>query len=384
MQCGRHRDLAFDLPLPLPLLLCWLLLAPGASEAADKPADKPAEPVMSRIAFGSCARQDRPQPIWDAVVETRPQLFLFLGDNVYADTADMAVMRAKYRLLAEQPGYQKLLRACPVLATWDDHDYGLDDSGADYPMRRQSQAVFLDFFAAPPDDERRTRDGVYCARVFGPPGRRVQVILLDTRSFRSPLKGGFRPGERGEGRRGKYLPDPDPAATMLGEAQWRWLEEQLKAPAELRVIGSSVQVVPDEHGWEKWGNFPRERERLFRLIKQTGAGGVVLLSGDRHLAEISRLPADHPLGVGYPLYDVTSSSLNSPSGNATAAGTRFANEANSYRLGLTYFDTNFGTVHVDWDKPDPVVRLQVRDEKGDVALQQRLPLSQLKPAAGAR
>ena len=358
---------------------CVLVLLAGSLAGSARAAEPTrSDQLLSRIAFGSCAKEDKPQPIWDAVVETRPELFLFLGDNIYADTADMEVLRAKYRLLGEQPGYRKLLEACPVMATWDDHDYGADDAGADYPMRRESQQVFLDFFGAPQDDPRRKREGVYHSRVFGPPGKRVQVILLDTRYFRSPLVKGFEAGERGEGRRGKYLPSPDPAATMLGEAQWRWLGEQLRAPAELRLIASSVQVIPDGHGWEKWGNFPRERDRLFRLIRESRAGGVIFVSGDRHLAEISCLPANAAADVGYPLYDVTSSSLNAPSGNLTTAGTRFANEINAHRVGNTYFDTNFGTVHVDWDQPDPVVRAQVRDEKGDVVLQQRLPLSALR------
>ena len=165
---------------------------------------------------------------------------------------------------------------------------------------------------------------------------------------------------------------------MLGETQWRWLAEQLKVPAELRLIGSGIQVIADEHGSEMWGNFPRERHRLFRLIRETKANGVVFLSGDRHLAEISRLRSDHADGIGYPLFDVTSSSLNVPSGNFTKSKVRFANEINSYRVGLTYFDTNFGTVLIDWDQPDPVVRLQVREEQGGVVLQQRLKLSQLQ------
>lgn len=336
-----------------------------------------AEAVVSRIAFGSCAKQDQPQPIWDAVVETKPQLFLFLGDNVYADTRDMGVMRAKYRQLGEQPGYQKLKQTCPVLATWDDHDFGADDSGAEYPMKRQSQQIFLDFFEAPPDDPRRTREGIYASRVFGPEGKRLQVILLDTRYFRSPLKTGYQPGEPGEGRRGRYLPETNAATTILGDTQWRWLEEQLRIPAEVRLIASSVQVIPTDHAWEAWANFPHERKRLLRLIRDTRAAGVIFLSGDRHLAEISRLPGDAPDGVGYPLYDVTSSSLNAPSGNKTKAGTRFGNEINSHAVGRAYFEVNFGTIHVDWDQPDPVIRAQVRDEEGDVVLQQRIKLSEL-------
>ena len=347
-----------------------------AAEVVQVRAD---EQPLSRIAFGSCANQDRPQPVWEAVVATQPELFLFLGDNVYADTEDIDVLRATYQRLGKQPGFQKLKQTCPVLATWDDHDFGANDAGGEYPKKRESQQVFLDFFDVPKGDPRRRQEGVYQARVFGPVGKRVQIILLDTRYFRSPLKKGFKAGEPGDGRRGVYLPNTDPQATMLGEQQWKWLGEQLRMPAELRLIGSSIQFVADEHGSEKWGNFPRERQRLLQLLRETKAAGVVVLSGDRHLAEISRLPAGDKNGPGYALYDVTSSSLNVPSGNLTKAGTRFANEINSYRVGLTYFEANFGTIAINWEQAEPVIRLQVRDTEGDVVLQQKVTLSELCP-----
>ncbi len=355
------------------------LIAIAALQISSPPANAQNPALLSKFAFGSCARQNQPQPIWDAVVATEPQLFVFLGDNIYGDSEDMDVLRAKYQLLGNQPGYKKLKATCPILATWDDHDYGVNDGGAEYPKKRESQQVFLDFFGVPQDDVRRKREGVYSAQTFGPEGKRVQIILLDARYFRSPLKTGYKPGEPGDGYRGKYIANTDPGATVLGEVQWRWLEQQLKVPAELRIIGSGVQVIADEHGSEIWGNFPLERKRLFALIKKTRANGVVFLSGDRHLSEIARLSPDHALGVGYPLYDITSSSLNAPSGNFTKAGNRFANEINSYRVGLTYFDTNFGSVQIDWDQPDPLVRLQVRDEKGAVVLQQKVTVGQLKP-----
>lgn len=356
------------------LLLGVVLLNCSRSTAAD-------EKLLSRIAFGSCAKQDRPQPIWDSIVAAQPEYFLFLGDNIYGDSEDMDVLRAKYQLLGNQPGYQKLKQSCRVLATWDDHDYGANDAGAEYPKKRESQGVFLDFFDVPKNDPRRQQDGVYSSHLFGPVGKRIHVILLDARYFRSPLKTGFQPGEPGDGRRGKYIPNTDANATVLGETQWKWFEEQLLVPAEVRIIGTGVQLIADEHGSEMWGNFPAERRRFLQLIRKTKATGVVILSGDRHLSEIARLAADHQDGVGYPLYDVTSSSLNTPSGNLTKAGTRFANEINSYRVGLTYFDTNFGMVLVDWTQSDPVIRIQVRDEKSDVVLQQRLKLSELKPVA---
>lgn len=349
-------------------LVCLFCVCVATSVEAE-------ESVLSRIAFGACAKQDQPQPIWDAIVETQPQQFIFLGDNIYGDTEDMTLLKSKWDLLAGQPGYRKLAAICPVTGTWDDHDYGKDDAGVEYPKKVESQKLFLDFLKVPATDPRRHREGVYGSQVTGPVGQRVQIILLDTRYFRSPLIKGYEKGEPGEGRRGIYAPDTDPKSTVLGSAQWTWLREQLLIPAEVRVIASSIQVVPSENGWETWGNFPRERDRLFQLIRETQASGVVLLSGDRHLAEISRMD---PAAAGYPVFDVTSSSLNAPSGNTSKAGTRFGNEINRYRVGLTYFDTNFGMIRIDWSQPDPVLRLQVCDEKGGVVLQQRLKLSELQ------
>lgn len=336
-----------------------------------------AQEPLRRIGFGSCAKQDKPQPIWDSIVEQQPQLFLFIGDNIYGDTEDMQVLKQKWDLLGAQPGYQKLKRQCPVLATWDDHDFGANDAGAEYPKKRESQQIFQDFFDIPKDSPRRQQEGVYHAEVFGPPGQRVQIILLDARYFRSKLKTGFKPSEPGEGYRGKYAPNDDPEATVLGEAQWKWLERQLKVPAELRVLCCSYQFLPDEHGSEAWGNFPLERKRMLKLIRDTNAKGVVVISGDRHLAEGMKL-APGPNALSYPLYEMTSSSLNAPSGNMTKAGVRFATEVNSYRVGLTYFDTNFGMIDIDWSQPSPVVRMQVRDEAGGVVLQQRFSLADLK------
>jgi alkaline phosphatase D len=344
----------------------WVLVALVAALTVSPAA---ADAPLQRIAFGSCAHQDRPQPIWEAVVAARPELFLFIGDNIYADTQDLDVMRAKYAKLAAVPGYQKLLQTCPVLATWDDHDYGVNDGGADYPKRAESQQVFLDFFGVPKDSPRRRQPGVYDARLFGPPGQRVQVLLLDTRYFRSPLK--RRPGAATGV--GPYQANTDPATTLLGPEQWKWLEEQLRAPAQVRIIASSIQVVAEDHGWEKWMNFPHERDRLFKLIRDTRAGGVLFISGDRHLAELSMMD-----GAGYPVYDLTSSGLN----QASKAWRRY--EPNRHRVATLNWGDNFGLITLDWNRPDPLIRLQIRDDAGEVALQQKVLLSTLQPPSQAR
>jgi alkaline phosphatase D len=347
--------------VPRRLAVLFLLILAAAALAAD-----PQQPLR-RVAFGSCADQDKPQPIWDAVVAGKPELFLFIGDIIYADTKDMDVMRAKYNKLAGLPGYQRLLKTCPLLATWDDHDYGGNDAGTDYPKKVESQQILLDFLGEPKDSPRRKQEGIHHARVFGPPGKRTQVILLDTRYFRSALKKKekFIPAEGG------YVPNTDPDATFLGAAQWKWLEEQLRVPAELRLLVSSIQVVAEDHGHEKWMNIPAERERLFRLLADTKAGGVVILSGDRHLAELSMMDA----GLGYPLYDLTASGLNQASKRWRKL------ETNRHRVATMNVGDHFGTVTVDWDRADPIIGLQIRDAEGDVTIGHKVPLSLLQPGA---
>lgn len=334
----------------------WTCALPGA---------EPAKP-LSLIAFGSCARQDRPQPIWEAIVAANPELFLFIGDTVYADSNDMDVKRAKYAELKAQPGYRKLQAACPVLATWDDHDFGWNDCGAEYPKKVESQKVFLDAFDEPAESARRKQAGIYTARCFGPEQRRVQVILLDTRYFRSALV----PNKNKEPGQGPYLPNPDAKAALLGEEQWTWLAAQLQEPAQVRIVASSIQLVAEEHGWEGWANFPLERERLFKLLAQTRAGGVVFISGDRHTAELS-VEAE---AAGYRIYDLTSSALNQFRGESR--------EKNRHRIGKVYGKSNFGLLRINWNAADPALTLQICDVEGKAQLEQKVNLSALQPKAG--
>ena len=345
------------------------LLVFGAIACRSLPEE---EAAPSRILFGSCVQQDWPAPIWEAVRAREPDVFVLLGDNVYGDTLDMEVLRRKYGQLGEQPGFAALRSSCRLLAIWDDHDYGQDDAGAEYARKSESQNVFNDFFAEPEGSPRRARPGIYDAVVIGPPGRRVQVVLLDTRYFRSPLAT-WPPGE-GPAGRGPYRPHTagDARPTLLGDAQWRWLAEALRQPAELRIVASSIQVIADEHGWETWGNFPAERQRLFELLASSQAGGVLFISGDRHLAEISRLGPEES-GADCPLFDITSSSLNKPSVHDVAR------EPNRHRVGANYPGENFGSIEIDWSEADPTVEIAILDAGGRPVTTVPLRLSQLRP-----
>ena len=343
-------------------LLFALALAPTVR--ADNPK------VITKIAFGSCVDQDKPVPIFDTMAATKPDLLLLMGDNMYADldrklkvTPD--VIRDKYQQVAKLPGFVKLKAASGhILGTWDDHDYGKNDAGAEWEHKDGAQKEFHDFFGTPPNDPRRKQKGVYHAEIFGPVGKRVQVILLDTRYFRSPLKKGkFDPRTRIT----PYLPNTDAGATMLGDEQWKWLEVQLKKPAEVRLLVSSIQLISDEHPFEKWMNFPKEREKLYALLNSTGANGVIILSGDRHLADISV----DTKAVGYPLYDITSSGFNQASKNWRAP------EPNTKRVGGMPYGDNFGFITIEWSD-NPQIAVQIRDEDGDALCGFKVRLSTLK------
>ena len=350
-------------------ICCALLLA------VTTPALHAKEP-LSRIAFGSCANEHRPQPIWDAINEVNPQLFIFTGDNVYADSADPEKLKASYDGLAAITGFAKLRENTPILATWDDHNYGKNDAGAEFQGKQAAKNAFMDFFGTARDAAMRQRGGIYDARIFGPEGKRVQVILLDTRWFRGPLK--RMPKEEWKALRkekgkwnGPYLPAATSDSTILGPKQWDWLTSELKKPADLRLIVSSIQVVPIDHGWEKWGNLPKERRKLFGLIRDTAATGVVFLTGDRHTADISMLPHETDGSPAYPLYDVTSSGLNQNG---------FSKETNRYRAEneKPFGKPNFGLIEIDWSQEDPSISLQIRNAKGKVVRKAETTLGQLK------
>jgi alkaline phosphatase D len=337
-----------------------LLLLALLGGAAGAPVADLVDPLLlERIALGSCARQTLPQPIWTAIAATRPQLFLFLGDNVYADTVDMVEMRRDYEMLAAVPEFAAFRERVPILAMWDDHDYGANDAGAEYPKKVESKALLLDFFDEPAGSPRRRREGIYLAKVFGPAGRRVQIILLDGRTFRSPL-------ERSPSPRYRYRPSTDPERTMLGEEQWTWLAEQLREPAEFRLVASGVQVLGYADGFESWKNLPLEQERLFRTIREAEASGVVFLSGDAHFTLLKRSDG----GVGYPLYELTSSGLTH--GNPLGAA-----RPSPLAVHGPYGGRNFATIDFEW-KDDPVLVLRARDEAGNPVFEHRIPRSELE------
>jgi alkaline phosphatase D len=296
---------------------------------------------ITTIAFGSCNKHLKPQTMWDAVATNKPDLWIWLGDIIYADTTDMKALALMYKQLKTNPEYKKLTANTPVIGVYDDHDFGANDAGKGYPMKKSSKKILMDFLNIPANAPVRKREGAYQAYTFGKGEQKVKVIVMDTRYFRDTLL----PDETKVKR---YIPNME--GDVLGENQWNWLEKELKNnTANFTLLCSSVQVISDEHPHEKWGNFPNARKRLLTLIVKTKPKNLMILSGDRHMAEISKMDLQ---GLPYPLYDFTSSGMTHIRSGST--------EANKFRVGDMIVKKNFGVLKLSWEGARPSVSMQVR------------------------
>jgi len=301
----------------------------------------PTNNVLLQIAIGSCNRQDLDQRIWQDINDEKPDLWIWLGDNVYGDTEDMARLEEKYVQQKYSFPYKFFRRDTPIIGIWDDHDYGVNDGDRNYPMRAESQRLMFDFLDVPKDSPFRTQQGAYQSYIFGSAGKAVKVILLDARYFRHEL-------ERNDGYQ-RYKPNL--TGDILGEAQWTWLEQELtNSDANIHLIASGIQIIPEEHGFEKWANFPTARKRLLDLIARTQPNNPLLLSGDRHISEFSRL---HYEGLPDSLYEFTSSGL-------THSYTNFTSEPNKHRIGDVVSDQSYGLISVEWTSEEPSIRLEMK------------------------
>jgi alkaline phosphatase D len=347
--------------LALTLALPWFLGActhapdaqqpPVALDASATEVPPPDSPeLIQRIAFGSCNKTELPQPLFRKLVMDKPQLWIWTGDVIYGDSPDPGVLSRLYARQLQQPEYASFLASgVQVIGTYDDHDFGEPDGGRQYPARAQSMQLFLDFVNEPKDSPRRQQEGIYTRYRFGPDGKRVKILLTDNRYHRE------KPGQ------GKDI---------LGAAQWQWLEKEMQTiDAELLILVSGTQVLPFEHPYEKWADWPAARQRLLDLMDRSPYKNIVIISGDRHLGEVSKL--DRPSGKT--LWEVTSSGLTHSFREATDQ-----KSPNSLRVGPMLTRLNYGLLNIVWEGVQPKVVLEVRDINRDAIIRQDVLLHKQK------
>ncbi|MFN9067859.1 MAG: alkaline phosphatase D family protein, partial [Bdellovibrionales bacterium] len=311
----------------------------------------------SRIVFGSCFDQDLDAHIWTEMAKTNPDLVIMMGDNIYSSKPHKRPFFDQYRKMEKIEAYRTLRQSVPFLAVWDDHDYGVSDGGTDNPDKAESKRAFSFHYPYIKDSTLLDQPGLYHSKMFGgvrqgkskrsPVNKSLHVIVLDTRWNKSP----WNQQESVDGSK-VLLPSADKKTTLLGEAQWAWLEDQLKESSDVKILVSSMQVLAESHGFERWGQFPHERERLLNLISRIKPKNLILLSGDRHFASISKLD----LPAYGPLYEFTSSPLNTPKGNIT--------ESQSVYQFPIFVKENFGLLDIDLNNQKALI--EIRSAKNEV------------------
>ena len=281
--------------------------------------------------------EDREQAIWTAVYRAHPDLFLWLGDNIYGDSPVPNFLAEEYRRQRDVASLQPVNWSIPQLAIWDDHDYGLNNHDRTNPVKAAAFKIFTDYWANPaagtPDCP-----GVFFAYKYSG----VDFFFLDVRTYRDP----------------NHEPD-GPDKTMLGACQMDWLKEQLlasDAPFKVLASGSGWSRAKGAGG-DSWAAFVYERDVFFQWLFESGIEGVVLLSGDTHVGEANAIPFGRR--GGYDLYELVSSPLAQ---DTYEKWQRFDPEM---RIRPVYFrGPNFGLLSFEFVGEEAVLRYELFDAAG--------------------
>ena len=245
----------------------------GAQTLTTAPADNAKTKVS--LAFGSCA-ESTPLELWSQMEEHETDGLVLLGDTPYIDSTDLAFQREKHREFLEIPELARYGRSHPVWGTWDDHDFGRNDSDGNLPGKENSRKAFMEYRAL--ESYGAADTGVYTKFRRGG----VEVFLLDTRWF------------------ARTEPSPvDPEKpSLLGKRQWHWLLEALKnstAPFKLIACG---MIWDNKRNTESddWSTYSHEREALFEFIGENDISGVVLIGGDIHCSRWLQYKTEEQVG----------------------------------------------------------------------------------------
>ncbi len=331
-------------------------LGPKADfEFASQDLRREQEASSFSMALGSCAYFNDPEHddmsdpyggrygIFKAIARKKPDLMLWLGDNVYFRESDLSSLSGMYRRYSRSRAFDPLdtlLSAMHHYAIWDDHDFGPNNSDRSFPFPKRSKKAFRRFWMS------------QAYEVNGFPGvtgrfsyQDIDLFLLDDRWFRTP-----QDKESGERQ-------------LLGEKQIEWLiEGLLRSDAPFKLVAMGGQVLNSAAVYETYANFPRERARLLERIQEEGIEGVVFLTGDRHHTELSRSSSDS----GVTVHDLTVSPLtSSPAMNK--------DEANTKRVEGTYVSRrNFAILRIKGPEDARSLEVQVFDHEGERLWERRI------------
>ncbi|MFP6582172.1 MAG: alkaline phosphatase D family protein [Candidatus Hydrogenedentota bacterium] len=247
------------------------------------------------LAFGSCAHA-KPLELWKQIHDQGAQGLVLLGDTPYIDSTRLSIARRKQRDFLAVPDIAQLIRNTSIWGTWDDHDFGKNDSDGTLPGKENSRQAFLEYRANA--NYGHGSEGIYTRFRYGP----IEVFLLDTRWF----------------ARTETSPVDPSKPTLLGARQWAWLKKSLKgSTAPFKIIACGMIWDDKENGEsDDWGTYSHERSALFDFIGEKNISGVVLIGGDIHCSRLLQYKTEQQVGypirqcIVSPIHDSTIPSLN--------------------------------------------------------------------------
>ncbi|MBL7715551.1 MAG: alkaline phosphatase family protein [Bdellovibrionales bacterium] len=312
-------------------ILSFLFLA---SVQVATAADDRSSQSLDRLAFGSCNLQLLSQNYYGTIQKFSPQAWIWAGDAVYTDHFPMFMRKLAFQKVKKSKSYRSLMASTEVMGTWDDHEYAANNQGGEYKHKNKTKKLYLDFIGVPAGDIRWSRDGIYWSKTYGPADQSVKIILLDTRYFRDKKQIGKKSQDG-----------------FLGRDQWDWLvSELLVDPAKLTFVVSSSQLISNQEGQDdSWSGYPEERLRFLDLAA-VSQSHIVILSGDRHYAELAKI--DHG---GKTFWEFTASGMTHTDKKAPE---------NPLRVDFALRKRNFGLVDVQWDAQNrPQVTVSAKSPK---------------------
>ncbi len=216
------------------------------------------------------------QHVWDKVAQQNAAFNILAGDNVYADNTNRDVLWNQHMTQRKIPNFAALLRNAPTWATWDDHDFGPNDSHKNTAGKENSLNAFKDLWPNPSYGTPQT-PGIF----FSYHWANVHFIVLDSRYYRDD-ENASSPTDK----------------TQFGDAQLNWFYQELKASrSPFKVVVASYDVMSRP--------YPNEIKRISKFIKDNKIYGVIFHSGDIHKNNFKQ--QDH--GMGYPVTQITSSGI---------------------------------------------------------------------------
>lgn len=288
--------------------------------------------------------------IYESMLATPSDFFLWLGDNVYLLTGewdDSSRTYKKYTKVRLEARGNAFMTSRPQYAIRDDHDFGPDNSGADFANKHITTAAFHDFWPNPP------------APLLDVPGTFTQFSYRDSDFFLL------------DGRHNRKAAD---SSQMYGADQMRWLCRALEASkATFKFIVTGSQSLSQVNPGETWADYA-ERTAFLDFVREARIPGVVFLSGDRHFTEMMRY---QPEGM-YPLYEVTCSPLTSIL-RRRPLRPNDVEYNNPLRLeGTKLVDHNYGRLSIDGPPNDRVCKVEILDAAGQVVWTREIRANELK------